>query len=63
MKTYSDNMLEEENTAHWFPRFKNGDGVPKLVDSMPVDQDVWPWELHTLEDVIWNDIHQSPSKY
>jgi len=38
MKTYYDNMLRERNTNLCFPSFNNGDGVQKLMASMPDDQ-------------------------
>jgi len=63
MKTYYDNMLKEENTALRFQRFKNGDRVQKLMASMPDDQTLGEWELHTLEDMRWNDNDQQPIKY
>jgi len=56
-------MLKEENTTLRFPSFTNGDGVKKPVASMPDDQALMEWELHTLEDMRWNDNHQRPIKY
>jgi len=63
MKMCNDNMLKEENTTLGFPRFKNGDGIQKVMASMPNDQAHEEGELHTLEDMRWNDNHQCPIKY
>jgi len=63
VQTYYDKVLKEENTTLRFPSFKNGEGVQKLVASLPDDQSIWEWELHTLEDMGWNDNHQWPIKY
>jgi hypothetical protein len=56
-------MFKEDNAALRFPSFKNGDGVQKLVASMPDDQALGEWELHTVEDMRWNDNHQCLINY
>ena len=62
MKRYYDNVLKEVHTALRFPRFNHGDVVQNLVGSMPDDHPPGEWELHTLEDMRWNDNHQRPIK-
>jgi len=57
MKTYYDNVLKEVNTALRFRSFKNWDGVQKFGATMPDDQALGEWELHTVEDMRWNDNH------
>jgi len=63
MKTNYDNVLKEEDTTLRFLSFKNSDSVQKLVASMRDDQALTEWQLHTLEDMRWNDNHQQPIKY
>jgi hypothetical protein len=63
MKTYYDNVLKEEITALGFGKFKYGNCFQQLVASMPDDQALGVWELHTLKDMRWNDNHQHPIKY
>jgi len=55
---YYGNMPKEENTTLCFQSFKNGDGVQKLVASMPDDLGLGEWELHTIQDRRWNDNQQ-----
>jgi len=57
MKTYYGKVLKEENTTLRFPSVKNGNCVQNLVASMPDDQALGEWELHTLKDMRWNDNH------
>jgi hypothetical protein len=52
MQTYYEIVLKKQNTALHFPSFKNGDGIQKLVASMPDNQALGEWELHTLDDMI-----------
>jgi hypothetical protein len=63
MKTYDDNVLKDANTALHDPSFKNGNGIQKLVACRPDDQALREWELHTHQDIRWNDNHQHPIKY
>ena len=56
-------MLKEANTALRLRSFKNGDSVQKLMSRMPDDLALGEWELHTLEDMKWNDNHQRDIKY
>jgi len=63
MKTYYDNMLNEQNTALRFPSFNNGDYVQKFIATMWDDQALRELELVTLEDMRSNDNHQRPIKY
>jgi len=63
MKMYYDNMPKDEKTALRFNSFKNRDYVSKHVAMMPDDLTLGEWELHTLEDMRWNDNHQCPIKY
>jgi hypothetical protein len=55
MKTYYDNMLKQETTSVYFPSFNNGDGIQKLVASVPDDLALREWELYTLENMELND--------
>jgi hypothetical protein len=56
-KTYYDNVLKQGNSALHFPNLRNGDGVQQLMASMRDDQALGEWELHTPEDMKWNDNH------
>jgi hypothetical protein len=63
MKTYYGNVLKEENTTLCFQTFKNGDRVPKLMATMPADHALGEWQLHTREDMRWNDNYKCPVNY
>jgi hypothetical protein len=56
-------MQKEENNALHFQSLENGDGVWTLVARMPDYLALVEWELHTLQDMKWNDNHQHPIKY
>jgi len=63
MKTYNVKVLKEEHTALRIPSIKKWDGVQKLVATILDDLALGEWELHTLEDMKWNDNHQRPIIY
>jgi len=62
-KTCYDTRLKEENTGLRFRSFRNGDSVQMLAVIMPDDHALGEWELHTPDDMRWNDNHQQPIKY
>jgi hypothetical protein len=56
-------VLKEENTALHYPSFPNRGDVHKVRASMPDDYAHGEWELHTLQDMRWDDNYQGPIKY
>jgi len=62
VKRYYDNVLKEEITTLYFPSINTGYGIQKVVASIPADQALGAWELHTLEHMRWNHSHQHPIK-
>jgi len=63
MNTHYDHMLKEVNMALCVPGLKYRDGIRKIMAGMPEDEPHRELELHTLEDMRWNDNHQCPIKY
>jgi hypothetical protein len=59
---YYEDVLKEENSALRYRSFKHEDRVQKMVAGMPDDLAHGEWELHTLDDMKWNDNHQCPIK-
>jgi hypothetical protein len=49
MMMYYHNVRKKENPALHFPSFENGDGIQKLVASIPYALALGECELHTLE--------------
>jgi len=58
IKTYYDNVLKKEKTTLHLRSFKNGEHIHKLVCGISDHEPFGEWELHTLEDMRWNDNHQ-----
>jgi hypothetical protein len=58
IETYYDNLMKAENTRLHFSSFKNGHCVRKLVATLQANQALREWDLHTLEELRWNDKHQ-----
>jgi len=55
-------LLPDQFIFCWWS-VKNWDGVKKLVSSMPDDQAIGEMEIHTLEDMRWNNNDQCPIQY
>jgi len=63
MQTYYDNVLKDECTSLHVQSFTNRDHVQKLGASIPDVQALGEWDLHTVEDMKWNDSNQCSIKY
>jgi transposase len=50
IKMYDTNILKKEHTTLRFPIFNSGDGVQKLMASMPDSKAHGEWEEHTLNN-------------
>jgi hypothetical protein len=57
IKRYYKNMLMKKHARLRFQSFKTGDGLEQLVASMPDDQSLREWELHTLRNIRWKSNH------
>jgi hypothetical protein len=48
---YNNNVLKEENTTLYFPRFHNGDGIQNRMATIPDNKALGGRKLYTLENM------------